>query len=977
VGKIRQISIESLPQSLYTGWVGAKEALVFWKRLVLFCIAIIGMFWLSGCDSSSSPSVAVLATNSANISVTSVDGTDAVKLTATVKNDKSTSGTPDGVTWNVTVTSSSCSASGSTTTCTATYTAPAATTSAQTINITAISVANTSKTGSLTLTVPAKLANDTIQTGSTITTALTITVGTVFSQHLAVTGGISPYVWNPTLVSGSLPAGWTISSTGVLSCSTSPCVNGAPSASQVAGSPYSFTVQVTDSGDSTVGTATKETLNIPLTLTINAAPAISFYGTMPATASYNVAYTGSAAASGGAGALSYQVTTGSLPTGFNPINSSTGAVTGKPTANGPFNFTVQAADAYGDLNTQAYTITVSYAALTLPTGTASIPGGVETGQSYSGSITASGGSGNYSWTVTGLPSGLTYNSTGNPLVISGTAPSTTQTIPITVIVTDTTTSDTAGTTDDYSIVVAAYGAHNSYLKGTYVCKSDGFDDGTGARWSSLSSVVADGNGNFTTGGFYDTNSRDLIGGEISGAYTGTYSIGADNNGTANMVATVPSSPNANSTWAIAITGGSPTVPAQEFRKVRADDAGGTPSNTHGGGVCYLATTSAFAASTISGKSFAFGVQGETSSGVPKAYVGRFTDSTESATGGTGSAAGGSISSGSMDGMNLSASGDNNTVDGPLPFSGSYTTPGSSSSSTPGRFTVAFAPTGSSDSMNFAVYIIDADRMFVLSTDIADSSTNVTDGLVSGDVRIQQQTANTKAVLLDNSAVLYSVAYDGYSGGSVTGYDTSVFQISGDGSGTLTVHESYENDGGDYKAGNANNQQVSIALDGTYAGRATFTPPSGSGISDSAYLYFFNASDAFYLELNGSNSYLETGWLEAQTATSADFTDTAMAGTYMMGDMSALSSGQNNHAGEITVASSGDVTANTTTAGEGEYSFDQEQTGMTVSWLSTTYGTFSVANGATAEESCAVISTTKIVCTDSSDISTPKIQILQQ
>jgi hypothetical protein len=78
-----------------------------------------------------------------------------------------------------------------------------------------------------------------------------------------------------------------------------------------------------------------------------------------------------------------------------------------------------------------------------------------------------------------------------------------------------------------------------------------------------------------------------------------------------------------------------------------------------------------------------------------------------------------------------------------------------------------------------------------------------------------------------------------------------------------------------------------------------------------------------------------------------------------------------------VASSGDVTANTTTAGEGEYSFDQEQTGMTVSWLSTTYGTFSVANGATAEESCAVISTTKIVCTDSSDISTPKIQILQQ
>jgi len=76
--------------------------------------------------------------------------------------------------------------------------------------------------------------------------ALTITTAALpdavefqpYSQQLAVSGGTAPYHW--TIKSGALPAGLTLSDTGLLS--------GTPTASSAPGAPFAFEVAVTDSG---------------------------------------------------------------------------------------------------------------------------------------------------------------------------------------------------------------------------------------------------------------------------------------------------------------------------------------------------------------------------------------------------------------------------------------------------------------------------------------------------------------------------------------------------------------------------------------------------------------------------------------------------------------------------------------------------------------------------------------------------------
>ncbi len=296
------------------------------KPLSLLTIIFALASFLSGCGGSSTPpSVSVTA------SASSVDGSNSITLTATVTNDKNSG----GVTWSATGGTLSGQTASS-----ATYTAPAATSSAQSITITATSVADGTKTGTATITVPAKPA---ITTGALAAGS----VGTAYSATIAGSGGIGPYVWSIT--SGTLPTGLSMSSAGVIS--------GTPMSAGVGSTNLTFLL--TDAGKATALTAT-----VTLGLTINPAPAIAFTGAVPATATYNAAYTGSAAASGGAGALTYSLTSGAIPTGLN-LNTATGAIAGSPTAPGTFAFTVKAADSFGDLATQGYSITVNPATPTL------------------------------------------------------------------------------------------------------------------------------------------------------------------------------------------------------------------------------------------------------------------------------------------------------------------------------------------------------------------------------------------------------------------------------------------------------------------------------------------------------------------------------------------------------------------------------------------------------------------------------------
>ncbi len=172
------------------------------------------------------------------------------------------------------------------------------------------------------------------------------TVGTAYTGSVAATGPVGATTYS--LASGALPADLSLnSSTGA--------ITGTPKASDVG--TFTFTVKVVDAyGD----TATSGSLSIAIT----AAPAITFGVAPTATATAGVAYSSALSASGGAGALTYNITSGSLPTGLS-LNTSTGAITGTPTTVGPATFTAKVQDAYGDTPaTQSYTITVNPGAAT-------------------------------------------------------------------------------------------------------------------------------------------------------------------------------------------------------------------------------------------------------------------------------------------------------------------------------------------------------------------------------------------------------------------------------------------------------------------------------------------------------------------------------------------------------------------------------------------------------------------------------------
>lgn len=160
-------------------------------------------------------------------------------------------------------------------------------------------------------------------------------VGNAYNQTLSATGGTPNYSF--TLNSGTLPPNITLATTGVLSGTLS-----------TAGS-FTFTVKITDQAGCM---ATKQyTVNICATITIS--PSNS---TLPA-GTVGSAYSQQFTQSGGVGTLVWS-NTGTLPNGLN-LNTSTGLLSGTPTATGLFNFTIRATDVNGCTGERAYTLSIN------------------------------------------------------------------------------------------------------------------------------------------------------------------------------------------------------------------------------------------------------------------------------------------------------------------------------------------------------------------------------------------------------------------------------------------------------------------------------------------------------------------------------------------------------------------------------------------------------------------------------------------
>jgi hypothetical protein len=252
-------------------------------------------------------------------------------------------------------------------------------------------------------------------------------------------------------------------------------------------------------------------------------------------------------------------------------------------------------------------------------------------------------------------------------------------------------------------------------------------------------------------------------------------------------------------------------------------------------------------------------------------------------------------------------------------------------------------------------------MFILET-AGDS------GLQAGEMRTQQQSSYSGANL-SGAFVFYTQGFE-YSNGAVSGHDSAVSQVTGNGAGNVTINQDYQDSNGNYQAGKKNGASVGVTFDSANPGRVTFSPGT-----DSVYWYLFDNNSGFHLDLSGS-SYLETGWIEPQTQST--FTNAAIAGTYMFGQIQPMQSGQHANVGEFTLNNAnGNMAGQISDAGQGLFSYDQTQN-MSYTWdpaTSNTTGTFLVGSG-TDGASCAVVSATRAVCTTNGDTS-PALMILQQ
>ncbi len=230
-------------------------------------------------------------------------------------------------------------------------------------------------------------------------------VGVAYSDQLTVTGGTSPFTWSVS--AGTLPPGVTLGASTAL-------LSGTPT---TAGS-YSFTVKVTDHS----GLSDTEAVS----LAIISGPALNFPA--PPAGWTNTVYSDTLTESGGTAPFTWSVSSGSLPAGISL--SADGTLSGTPTAIGTSSFTVKVTDANSQSATQATGITISAGVST----TFAAPPAGRVGVAYTDTLTATGGTAPYTWSVNAgnLPPGITLTSAG---VLAGT-PTTAGSYPFTVNVID-------------------------------------------------------------------------------------------------------------------------------------------------------------------------------------------------------------------------------------------------------------------------------------------------------------------------------------------------------------------------------------------------------------------------------------------------------------------------------------------------------------------------------------------------------------
>src|SRR5881296_1658512 len=234
------------------------------------------------------------------------------------------------------------------------------------------------------------------------------TVGTTYSATLSASGGTSPYSWSVS--SGTLPTGLSLSSSGTLS--GTPTVAGA----------FPFTVAVKDAASASASAS--------LSINVVSIPPLQVTSSQLSGGTVGTTYSATLNASGGTSPYSWSVSSGTLPTGLSL--SSSGTLSGTPTVAGAFPFTVAVKDTASASASASLSINVASVS-PLQITSSQLPGGTVS-SAYSATLSASGGTSPYSWSVSSgtLPTGLSLSSSG---ALSGT-PTVAGSFPFTVAVKD-------------------------------------------------------------------------------------------------------------------------------------------------------------------------------------------------------------------------------------------------------------------------------------------------------------------------------------------------------------------------------------------------------------------------------------------------------------------------------------------------------------------------------------------------------------
>lgn len=224
--------------------------------------------------------------------------------------------------------------------------------------------------------------------GITPTSLSPIQIATPFSQQLTLTGGSGTTNW--TISAGALPSGITLNpASGLLS-----------GQANVSGT-FNFTARATLQ---TTGCFAEQAYSLVVNCpTINITPTTLNAGYM------GVQYSQQLSQTGGVGGIIWTLSSGTLP---NNINLSAGGLlAGTPVMSGSYSFTVRGTDGNGCFGERSYTLVIN----TCPVITImpnALPNGA-IGANYNQTLTASGGAGGYSFSVSGtLPTGMTLSPSG-------------------------------------------------------------------------------------------------------------------------------------------------------------------------------------------------------------------------------------------------------------------------------------------------------------------------------------------------------------------------------------------------------------------------------------------------------------------------------------------------------------------------------------------------------------------------------------